>query len=297
MDKGSVGYKAVLVIKRFTIRSSPDVTNSGTTNPIIDTCDCGTPVTLSVTPNCPYSFVRWSDGNINRTRSITMDGNKNFVASMARILLNVKKSEPNIFPNIVVDLEVDSAWYDNNGVLQSQSSSFNRSQFTNITVIDEDTVGNSKEITNFNVVGNQIVYSLYGNCYDKVTDLRRKTIVRFSYNGCPDIDTAMYSIILNSGCDSCSRLLQRKTPNALYQNRPNPYNPETRIGYSIAENDHVFIVVYDILGREVAVLVNGYKEAGEHEVIFKPHGLPSGVYFYKMKTNTFQAVKKMSFIK
>ena len=291
----SVDYMAVLDIKRVTIKTSTDFPNSGTTTtiPPIDTCDCGSTVQLNVTPDCLYDFVKWSDGNINRTRDITIKSDTNITANMARISLNVTKSEPNIFPNIVVNFQIDSTWYRNDEGWQS--SYFNRSQFT---VIDEDSIGNSKEITNFNLVGNQIVYSLYGNCYDEYTDLKRRTIVKFVRHGCTYIDTARYTIDLNAGCDSCSRLLQRKkTPNALWQNRPNPYNPETRIGYSIAESDHVFIVVYDILGREVAVLVNDYKEAGEHEIIFKPHGLPSGIYLYKMKTSTFQAVKKMSFVK
>jgi hypothetical protein len=295
MNEGDVNYEAVLAIKRVTIKSSTNVPNSGTTTtiPQIDTCDCGTTVLLSVTSDGPYDFAKWSDGDTNRTRDITIKSDTNITANMARISLNVTKSEPNIFPNIVVTFQIDSTWWhENGGVLQSHY--FSKPQFT---VIDEDSVGNSNEIKNFNLVDNQIVYSLYGNCYDEYTDLKRKTIVKFVRHGYTYIDTAMYNITINAGCDSCSRLLQWKAITALKQNRPNPYNPETRIGYSIAENDHVFIVVYDILGREVAILVNEYKEAGEYGVIFRPHALPSGVYFYKMKTSTFQAVRKMSFIK
>ena len=293
MDKGSIEYKAVLVKKRFIINTSTDFPNSGTVTPKMDTCDCRDEVTVNITPDCPYSFVKWNDGNISRTRNIVMDGNKNFIANMAKISFDVTKSEPNIFPNIVVDLKIDSALYGIAGILLP---SVDISQFT---VIDEDGVGNSKEIKDFNLIKNsQIVYSLYGNCYDKVTDLNRKTIVKFVHNGCTYIDTAMYSINLNAGCDSCSRLLKRvDTPNQLFQNRPNPYNPETIIRYSIAEDEKVFIAVYDMLGREVATLVNEHREAGEYEVIFKPNNLPSGVYFYRMKTNTFQDVKKMIFLK
>jgi hypothetical protein len=294
--KNDINHEAILDKKQFTLNSSTDYPNSGAVNPQTYICDCGETIKLTVIPNCGYSFVKWSDGDTNVTRNIAMYKDTSLTANMAKILFDVPKSEPNIFPNIVVNLEIDSAWY-TDGVWEPKFkiTAFSRSQFT---VIDEDTVGNSTEIKNFNLVGSQIVYSLYGNCYDKVSDLKRRTIIEFNYNGCKYIDSAMYTIDLNAGCDSCSTPLKRKlTPNKLFQNRPNPYNPETRIKYSIADDDKVFIAVYDILGKEVARLVNEHQEAGEYEVVFRPKNLPSGVYFYRMKTSTFQDVKKMSFIK
>ena len=83
----------------------------------------------------------------------------------------------------------------------------------------------------------------------------------------------------------------------LFANRPNPFNPETIIRYSIENDDRVNLIVYDILGREVAVLVDEFKEAGEYEVSFIPKGLPSGVYLYRIKTSRFQDVKKMMYLK
>jgi len=78
----------------------------------------------------------------------------------------------------------------------------------------------------------------------------------------------------------------------LYQNYPNPFNPSTTIKYFIPKTQHVTIKVYDILGREIAVLVNERQQAGEHSLIFNGQNLSSGIYFYRMKTGDFSAIRK-----
>ena len=79
----------------------------------------------------------------------------------------------------------------------------------------------------------------------------------------------------------------------LSQNYPNPFNPTTRIDFSIPQRGQVILKVYDLLGREVAVIVNGMFEAGNHEVEFNANKLTSGIYFYTIKTNNFTQTKKM----
>ncbi len=83
----------------------------------------------------------------------------------------------------------------------------------------------------------------------------------------------------------------------LSQNYPNPFNPTTKINYSIKESGHVTLKVYDILGREVAVLVNENKPAGSYTVEFNAANLPSGVYIYKLTAGKFTAVKKLILMK
>jgi hypothetical protein len=84
---------------------------------------------------------------------------------------------------------------------------------------------------------------------------------------------------------------------SLLQNYPNPFNPSTNISYLLKNNGKVRLSVYDILGREVAVLANEIQTAGAHEVIFSANGLSSGVYFYRINAGTFTQSKQMMLIK
>ena len=89
---------------------------------------------------------------------------------------------------------------------------------------------------------------------------------------------------------------------ALMQNYPNPFNPETVIQYSVRGEKWVRLAVYDLLGREVAVLVDGPKPAGTHTVRFEARDasnspLPSGVYFYRMTADGFSAARKLVIVR
>ena len=89
---------------------------------------------------------------------------------------------------------------------------------------------------------------------------------------------------------------------ALEQNYPNPFNPTTKIEYALPENAKVTLKVYDIIGREVATLVNEQEQPGFYEVNFGSFHFASGVYIYRMMAqangkNTFVKVKKMLLIK
>ena len=79
----------------------------------------------------------------------------------------------------------------------------------------------------------------------------------------------------------------------LSQNYPNPFNPSTTIHYSIPEQSHVTIKVFDVRGRELATLVNGQQPKGNFEIEFDATELTSGVYFYKIQTGDFVDTKKM----
>lgn len=84
---------------------------------------------------------------------------------------------------------------------------------------------------------------------------------------------------------------------SLSQNYPNPFNPSTKISFALPQAGNVKIVVFDLLGREVEVLVNEFRTAGNHTVDFNAASLASGVYFYKIEAGDFTATKKMLLIK
>ena len=77
-----------------------------------------------------------------------------------------------------------------------------------------------------------------------------------------------------------------ETPDAfaMRPNYPNPFNPQTTIRFDVPEAAYVKLVVYDVLGRQVRVLVDGTREAGTHEVTFEASTLPSGMYLYRLDT-------------
>lgn len=109
--------------------------------------------------------------------------------------------------------------------------------------------------------------------------------------------------------DSLTRLLashqqvlpELPTKCTLYQNYPNPFNPTTEISFDLPEGTAIELTVYDILGREVASLANGYFEAGTHHVTWNSQSvgsaLASGVYIYRIKSRSFTDAKKMILLK
>ncbi len=84
---------------------------------------------------------------------------------------------------------------------------------------------------------------------------------------------------------------------ALSQNYPNPFNPSTTIYYSIPTSESVTLKVYDVLGNEVATLVNEEKPVGTYEIIWQAANLPSGIYFYTINAGSFIETKKMILLK
>ncbi len=83
----------------------------------------------------------------------------------------------------------------------------------------------------------------------------------------------------------------------LEQNYPNPFNPSTKISWQSPVSGHQTLKVYDVLGNEVATLVDEFRAAGKYEVNFEASQLSSGIYFYKMTSNNFSSTRKMILIK
>jgi hypothetical protein len=89
------------------------------------------------------------------------------------------------------------------------------------------------------------------------------------------------------------------TPNKFWleQNFPNPFNPSTKIQYNLPIATDVKLIVYDVLGRELAKLVDANRAAGTHEVVFDATNLSSGFYFYKLIAGGFVATREMLLMK
>lgn len=90
-----------------------------------------------------------------------------------------------------------------------------------------------------------------------------------------------------------------ETPSAfsLSQNYPNPFNPSTNINFSLEADGQTTLKVYNVIGKEVATLVDGYTKAGNHSVTFNAEDLPSGVYLYKLVSPSGTKTGKMTLLK
>ncbi len=83
----------------------------------------------------------------------------------------------------------------------------------------------------------------------------------------------------------------------LEQNYPNPFNPSTTIAFDVPALHQVELAVYDVIGRRVALLVDGVLSAGRHEAIWQAGKLPSGTYFYRLTAGAFSQTKAMTLMK
>ncbi len=83
----------------------------------------------------------------------------------------------------------------------------------------------------------------------------------------------------------------------LSQNYPNPWNPRTTIRYGLPTAETVTLTVYDAAGREVALLVDGHRHAGEHEVVLEGDGLASGVYYYTLRAGEYRQSRKLMLVR
>ncbi len=83
----------------------------------------------------------------------------------------------------------------------------------------------------------------------------------------------------------------------LDQNYPNPFNPSTEIRYLVPVRSFLTLKIYDLLGREVATLVNEEKPAGEYTVQWNPQGMPSGVYFYRLVAGSYVGTRKLVIVR
>ena len=103
----------------------------------------------------------------------------------------------------------------------------------------------------------------------------------------------------NNGDTEVENATELPTEFSLSQNYPNPFNPSTVIRYSLSENSFVTLKVYDVIGNEIATLVNEKQNSGTYNYQFSTvnYQLSSGVYFYKITAGSFSAVKRMFLIK
>jgi len=120
--------------------------------------------------------------------------------------------------------------------------------------------------------------------------------VTYSYN-LVTVDMDGKEVVANAEPVSATPMAHVPTAFALHQNYPNPFNPVTEIKYDVPKNTHVTLKVYNVLGAEVATLIDADQKANFYTVSWDAKDLASGVYFCTLTTGDFKAVKKMVLLK
>jgi hypothetical protein len=153
----------------------------------------------------------------------------------------------------------------------------------NVTVINSDTLNAINKIVEWWQINNYSIDSLV-NIY--------KNDSRFQF-----IDAYRPLMFIDEFATSVNRSTVLPYQYSLSPNYPNPFNPTTVIAYSIPKSGNISLKIYDLLGREVATLVNEIKQAGNYEVKFDGSKLASGIYLYRIQSGNFNYTRKMILIK
>ncbi|MFZ1518097.1 MAG: T9SS type A sorting domain-containing protein [Ignavibacteriaceae bacterium] len=174
-----------------------------------------------------------------------------------------------------------------------------------------------------NGLSSSYIKSIIFNSENKVFIGTPEGVFYSSNNGdtWPEINTGLKSLSVNSLiCDSLDFIYAATNSSGVYksvnmttdvnleitpapinykllQNYPNPFNPSTKISYQLPNAGNVTLKVYSVLGRDVATLIDEYKNAGIYDVEFNGNKLPSGVYFYQLKAGDYVETKKMILVK
>ena len=201
---------------------------------------------------------------------------------------------------------------DGSGNFNDSSSEYGLMNLTWIRTVDFDNDGNTDAFFSIVENPNQVwLNNSNSNFQDSGLRMGDNTRTRGSYlgdlddDGDQDIFVGIYEQVsnevwFNNAITSVNNeTFTEITPKSvhLFQNFPNPFNPSTKIRYSITDGGFVSLKVYDVLGNETVVLVNEEKSAGNYQVDFNASALSSGIYFYIMTAGNHTMIKKMIFMK
>ncbi len=148
----------------------------------------------------------------------------------------------------------------------------------------------------------KIIFKLPAGVTGNISDEINGQLININFEGngetnVPNVNISYLKLKLNYSILTHSpRILDRKDY-LLFQNYPNPFNPSTNIKYELPVYGFVTLKIFDLLGNEVAALVDENKEAGKYQIEFNALNLSNGVYFYELRAGNFRDVKKLILLK
>lgn len=125
-------------------------------------------------------------------------------------------------------------------------------------------------------------------------EMQGKDSLLLAYNGLRSL-SVKFTYNVSIGLQDAEEILLKEF--SLEQNYPNPFNPSTNISYNLPQDGHVVLKVYDMLGREVAILEDRHKSAGQYTTHFDASSLSTGIYIYHLQAGRNSITKKMNLIK
>ena len=258
--------------------SSPD---AGGTTTGGGTFDYGTIVTVTATPNVGYAFLNWTSGgalvSTSQNYTFTVSGIYNLVANF--MMLPVLTVTPDF---ITVGPGSGTASFN---VTNTGGGTMDWTAVSDIFWIKIKTGASGTNGGTINVTYD------HNNSASRIGTI---TIIAAGVSGSPKIveirqdEPVTFVENLNLGIPDDFRL---------EQNYPNPFNPSTKIRYGLPKESNVVLTVYNILGEEVAKLVNDVQSAGYYEASFAATNLSSGIYVYRISAGNFSQIRKMLLIK
>jgi hypothetical protein len=254
----------------------------------------GNPITVSTDSyynnnGIDYNFFCWTDGVNNYSSPITVSSHSTFTAKYIGIPSNASKNQSY---GATFNAPIVVHWTDNPNVNVNQYQIY-RKIGDNGTPAIIGTVGRGvQQFTDYD--------------YNRVSDPKQTRLfydVREYYSIEQTYSPQSWILVFGSDFykikeNEKSMVLDGEIPTEYkLDNYPNPFNPVTVINYQLPQDGFVTLKVYDMLGKEVATVVNEYKNAGYYKVNFDAGRLTSGVYIYRISSNNFFLTKKMLLMK
>jgi len=184
-----------------------------------------------------------------------------------------------------------AAFMYNNGNFVSSTTVISFNTFHTATIVYDSSAQNAKWYLDGNLIKTTSFAIDHGNDRNVSTT---NYGMGFVFKGIYD-DLKVYSLANVTAVDDQNNSTPLKFE--LNQNYPNPFNPGTKIKYAIGSMQYTTLKIYDVLGNEVATLVNEEKPAGTYEVNFDASNLSSGIYYYQLKAGSFIQTRKMILMK
>jgi flagellar capping protein FliD len=164
----------------------------------------------------------------------------------------------------------------------------------------------NNQIAGYTISGTSGAYTIDGLAPGKYSvsvdnlgsDETGSSSVSISYTGAGAPNDATANFSLDQTATNVAQEITASQPSSfeLAQNYPNPFNPSTTIRYTLASSGPVSLKVYNLLGQEIATLANGFQKAGIYQVEFNGKGIASGIYFYRLHSQSTDLTRKMIFL-